>query len=269
MASNGDSMLVIAILNGHFELANILLDHGADPNAAGTNWPPLHALERVRNYEEVQYPAPRVTGKLSSFDLAKSLLAHGANPSARAESLTPARSDAATGDQNYSEFKGATPFFLAAKGADIRMMRFLLANGADFETPTEDQTTPLMVAAGLGCVPGQWLEPEHDVLQAVKLLVDELKADVNTVNDLGEVALHGAVCRGADSVIQYLADHGARLDVRNQEGQIPLDVATGGISRPIRIGGPNVILIKFPTHTQMLLKKLMDQAGLVASKSSQ
>jgi hypothetical protein len=47
---------------------------------------------------------------------------------------------------------------------------------------------------GVGCVPGQWLEPESD--------------------DRHETALHGAVCRAADSVIQYLVDKGAKLDER-------------------------------------------------------
>src|SRR6202043_891635 len=83
------------------------------------------------------------------------------------------------GDQNYKDLIGATPFFLAAKSGDVPYMRMLLAAGANPKTPLNDHTTPLMVAAGIGCVPGQWIEPEHDVLAAVKILVEELKADVN------------------------------------------------------------------------------------------
>lgn len=258
ISPKGDSMLVVAILNAHFELADFLLTKGADPNAAGTHWAPLHALERVRNYEETQYPAPRVTGNMDSLELAKRLLAHGADPRARAMTITASRGDGA-GDQNYQELKGATPFFLAAKGADIPMMRLLLASGADFTTPIDDHTTPLMGAAGIGCVPGQWIEPERDVLEAVKLIVGELKSDVNAENDRHETALHGAVCRGADSVVQFLVDRGAKLDVKDVEGQTPFDVATSGITRPIRIGGPDIILFKFPLHTTILLKKLMAQ----------
>jgi ankyrin repeat protein len=258
ISPKGDSMLVVAILNAHYELADFLLTKGADPNAAGTHWAPLHALERIRNYEETQYPAPRPTGNLDSLELAKHLFAHGADPKARANTITASRGDGA-GDQNYQELKGATPFFLAAKGADIPMMHLLLANRADFTTPIDDHTTPLMIAAGIGCVPGQWIEPERDVLQAVKLMVEELKADVNAENDRHETALHGAVCRGADSVVQYLVDQGARLDVKDIEGQTPLDVAINGITRPIRIGGPDIILFKFPLHTAALLKNLMAQ----------
>ncbi len=57
------------------------------PNAAGTHWSPLHALIRIRNYEETQFPPPKGTGKLDSLEFAKHLLAHGANPSARADGL--------------------------------------------------------------------------------------------------------------------------------------------------------------------------------------
>jgi ankyrin repeat protein len=255
----GDGMLVTAIANGHFGLADFLLSKGADPNAAGTRWPPLHALVRIRNFEESQYPAPKTAdGDLDSLELAKHLLAHDEDPSAKAATKTARRNP---GDMNYTEFKGATPFFLAAKAGDMPMMRLLLSAKADYSTPIDEQTTPLMVAAGVGCVPGQWLEPEHDILDTVKLLVDELKADVNAVNVRHETALHGAVCRGADSVIQYLVAKGAKLEVKDVEGKTALDVALNGIFRGDSIGTPPVLLFKFPEHTAILMKKLTAAAG--------
>jgi uncharacterized protein len=250
----GDSMLVIAILNANFDVADLLLNHGANPNAAGTHWSPLHALIRIRNYEETQFPAPKGTGKLDSVEFAKRLLAHGANPSARAEGYTTKRS---SGDQNYEEFKGATPFFLAAKAADLPMLRLLLAAKADHTTPIETHTTPLMVAAGIGCVTGQWIEPEHDVLETVKLLVEELHADVNARNDRNETAVHGAACRAADSVVQYLADKGAKLDVKNADGMTPLDLVVDGIAKPVEISGIPIEKIGYSDHTAALIKKLM------------
>jgi ankyrin repeat protein len=250
----GDSMLVIAVLNANFEVGDVLLNHGADPNAAGTHWSPLHALIRLRNYEETQFPAPQGTGKLDSLEFAKHLLAHGANPSARSQGYTTKRS---SGDQNYEEFKGATPFFLAAKAADLPMLHLLLAAQADYTTPIETHTTPLMVAAGVGCVTGQWIEPEHDVLEAVKLLVEELHADVNAGNDRNENAVHGAACRAADSVVQYLADKGARLDLKNADGMTPLDLVVEGIAKPVEISGVPIEKIGYSDHTAALLKKLM------------
>jgi len=251
---NGDSMLVVAIMNAHFELADLLLNRGADPNAAGTHWSPLHALIRIRNYEEAQFPAPKGKGTLDSLEFAKRLLAHGANPSARSKEYTSKR---ASGDQNYDEFMGATPFFLAAKAADLPMLRLLLDAKADYTTPTELLTTPLMVASGVGCVTGQWIEPEPDVLATVKLLVEELKADVNVRNSRNETALHGAACRAMDSVVQYLADRGAILDVRNSDDMRPLDIVVDGIAKPVSIGGVPIEEIGFSEHTAALLRKLM------------
>jgi ankyrin repeat protein len=267
LSPTGDTMLVTAIVNGHFALADHLLNKGADPNASGTRWPPLHALIRIRNYEESQFPAPKTAdGDLDSLELARHLLGHGADPSAKAATKTARRNP---GDMNYTEFKGATPFFLAAKAGDIPMLRLLLSVKADYTTPIDEHTTPLMVAAGVGCVPGQWLEPERDVFAAVKLLVDELNADVNAVNDRHETALHGAVCRGADSVIQYLVDKGAKLDVKDVEGKTPLDVALDGIFRGDSIGTPPVIVLKFPEHTQILMKKLTaEHAAATASRAA-
>ncbi len=262
----GDSMLVIAILNANFEVADLLLNKGADPNAAGTHWSPLHALVRVRNYEETQYPAPRGTGSLDSLEFAKRLLAHGANPSARAEGYTTQRS---SGDQNYDEFKGATPFFLAAKAADLPVLHLLLAAKADYTTPTELHTTPLMVAAGVGCVTGQWIEPEHDVLETVKLLVEELKADVNVRNDRNETAMHGAACRAADSVVQYLADKGAVLDVKNADSMTPLDIVVDGIAKPVQISGVPIEKIGYSDHTAALLRKLIAEKHYSSSAALQ
>jgi ankyrin repeat protein len=251
---NGDSMLVIAVLNENFDVADLLLNKGADPNMAGTHWSPLHALIRIRNYEETQFPAPKGTGKLDSLEFAKHLLAHGANPSARAEGYTTQRS---SGDQNYLEFKGATPFFLAVKAADLPMVHLLLDAKADYSTPTENHTTPLMVAAGVGCVTGQWIEPEHDVLETVKILVDQLHAEVNAQSDAHETALHGAACRAQDSVVQYLADKGAKLDVKNIDGMTPLDLVVDGIAKPVQISGVPIEKIGYSPHTAALLKKLM------------
>src|SRR5213076_1869659 len=66
-----------------------------------------------------------------------------------------------------------------------------------------------------------------DVLEAVKLLVEEQKLDVNFVADTGETAMHAAAYRGANSVVQYLFDHGAKLDVVDKSGRTPLAVADG------------------------------------------
>jgi ankyrin repeat protein len=149
------------------------------------------------------------------------------------------------------------------------MIRLLLANKADYKTPTYLHTTPLMVAAGVGCVTGQWIEPEPDVLATVKILVDELHADVNVVNDNNETAMHGAAIRGMDTVVQYLADKGSKLDVRNSDNQRPLDIVVDGIAKPVNIGGVPIEKIGYSDHTAALLKKLMAEKGVSIQASLQ
>src|SRR6202043_200814 len=96
-----------------------------------------------------------------------------------------------------------------------------------------------------------------DILATVKLLVEDLKADVNARNARNENAVHGAACRAADSVVQYLADKGAKLDVRNADGMTPLDIVVLGIAKPVEISGVPIEKIGYSDHTAALLKKLM------------
>jgi ankyrin repeat protein len=63
-------------------------------------------------------------------------------------------------------------------------------------------------------------------IEAVKYLVG-LGVDVNAANAAGDTALHAAAYHGFNTVIQYLAEHGARLDVRNKRGETLLMTATG------------------------------------------
>jgi ankyrin repeat protein len=54
-----------------------------------------------------------------------------------------------------------------------------------------------------------------------------LKLDINRENNRGETALHGAASRGADTLVQYLVDQGARLNAKTKQGLTPLDFAMG------------------------------------------
>jgi ankyrin repeat protein len=67
---------------------------------------------------------------------------------------------------------------------------------------------------------------EDIALQTVKLTI-ELGADVNAMNERGNTALHGAAVHGYVAVVQFLAQHGAGLDVKNRKGETPLKVSAG------------------------------------------
>ena len=106
-------------------------------------------------------------------------------------------------------------------------MKLLLENGADPKIETEEGTTPLMAAAGINWVVAQtYTESEEASLEAVKLCL-ELGADVNHANSMGLTAVHGAANRGSDSILQFLADHGANMTAKDKEGRTPYVWAEG------------------------------------------
>ena len=81
------------------------------------------------------------------------------------------------------------------------------------------------------------VEPESEVLESVKAAV-ELGGDVNAVNQAGDTALHSAAAQGYDTVVQFLADKGAQLNVKNKRGQTrwrrcSAEARVGGAMRPL------------------------------------
>ena len=89
-------------------------------------------------------------------------------------------------------FIGGTAFFLAARTADVEMMRLLVDLGADPKIPNDDGTTPLMAAAGAGThSPGETIRELK--LKRWRLWPTlALGNDVNVVDKNGNTAMHGA-----------------------------------------------------------------------------
>jgi len=211
---DGTSALVLAAHSGQGNVAALLLEKGADPNAFGTGYTALHAAV-LR----------------SDVNLVKALLAHHADPNIRMTKGTPVRRD--TTDFNLTAtLIGSTPYLLAARFVEPEIMQALAAGGADVKLTMPNGATPLMLAAGMGSSPNASrrgiavidfgkVEPESRVLQAVTAAVS-LGADVNAANQAGDTALHTAASLGYDSVVQFLADHGANVNVKNKRGQTPL-----------------------------------------------
>jgi ankyrin repeat protein len=111
----------------------------------------------------------------------------------------------------------------ATKTNDLPVMRLLLEGGADPALTLKDRTTTAMMA---------------NSLEAVKLLV-ERGVDVNAFNTNGQTIVHNAAGRGANAIIQFAVEKGARLDKKDKQGRTPLDIANGagGGGRGGRGGG--------------------------------
>ena len=163
-------------------------------------------------------------------------------------------------------YTGATPFYLAARNGDAPYMRLLAEHGADPKIPTAGGVTPLMAAAGLDTWEGETPGPytgvsEAERLEAVKLAL-ELGNDINATSNFGDyeiegdpeytlihpplnsdrlmgiavggdprwsgsTALHGSIISNQPTIVQFLVDSGAKLDVKNKSGWTPLMMAGG------------------------------------------
>jgi ankyrin repeat protein len=207
----GWSPLLVATQNRYYQLGAYLLDHGANPNLGNKgDWTPLYLATDNRNIESGDYPVRK--GDMDHLDFIKLLLAKGANVNARVKDSTETRT---VFTNQWLDENGATAFLRASQSGDVELMKLLLSKGADPKINTVLNVSPLHVAAGIGWVEGITYEwSPQATFEAVKMLID-LGLDVNLQADTGRTALHGAAHKGRTDVIQILADHGAKLDVRD------------------------------------------------------
>lgn len=255
---DGTSALILAVINAHYELAAFLLDRGADPNGDAQGWTPLHQVVWSRRPNTgFNLPGPVPTGNLDSLDLVRKLVQYGADVNARQ------KKEPKDGYRNQLRRIGATPFLLAAKSVDVPLMRLLLEYGADPKLTTEDGTTPLMAAAGVGIwAPGENPGTDEEALAAVKLAFEAGGGSATDVDKNGETALHGAIYRaGSIAVARFLIEKGASLDVRNNKGWTPLTVADGVEYTPN-------VLKRYP-ETAAFLRQVMRDRGLPVPEPAQ
>lgn len=223
----GTSALLLAVENGHFELALELVSAGADPNDQRSGYTPLHVLTWVRKPqrgEDDGDPAPVGSGRLNSVQFIRELVKQGADVNAR---LRQGR-----GGPGLYNTTGATPFLMAAGTADLEYLKLLVELGADPSLANIDRCTPLMAACGIGvgaAAANEVAGEEPEVREVAQYLLG-LGADVNAVDANGETAMHGAALKNLPQVVQFLADRGARAEVwhrKNRQGWTPLLLAQG------------------------------------------
>jgi ankyrin repeat protein len=249
--ASGTSALILAIENGHFELAIELLVARADPNDQRTGFSPLHTMSWVRKPpigdNAAGDPPPIGSGRVSSLQFVRALIEHGADVNLRKKS---------NGGRGKFGKKGTTALLCAAGTGDVAFMRTLLELGADRKIPNAIGWTPLMMAAGIGTgSSGDSAGTEKECLVAVKLLI-ELGANVNAVDKNGETAMHGAAYKTMPSVVNFLAKRGADIKIwikPSKTGRMPLWIAQG------YRGGGN---FKPSYETVAAIKKLMIAEGI-------
>ncbi len=253
---DGITPMVNSIFNGHYDVAMLLLERGADPNLFDkTGRAALYAAVDAHTMPASNRPSPDEShNDATSLDLIKSLLAHGASVNMQLKTQQPYRTKVDRGNDTMLT-TGTTAMVRAAKAGDAEVMALLIAKGADAKLATRSGINPLMAAAGLGTKEEDAVGRKKTEKEAIDAIEICLKAgvDVNAADTAGDTALHGAAQKGWDEVVQYLADHGAKLDAKDQKGLTPLDAAMG------QLGGLGFDHTTGDVHesTAALLKKLI------------
>ncbi|MBM64198.1 MAG: hypothetical protein CL484_14710 [Acidobacteria bacterium] len=224
---DGMSPLLLAVRNGHFELAVELIKAGADPNDQRTGFTPLHTMSWVRKPDASDRgdPSPTGSGHLTPLQFVRVLVALGADVNTQLDQSTrPPHTASRLGTE------GATAFLMAADRADDALMQLLVDLGADPFIPNAELSTPLMAAAGLGTsAPEEEAGTEAEAVIATQMLID-LGANLDAVDSNGDSAMHGAAYGNFPSVVHLLAANGADSQVwrqTNELGRTPLYIAEG------------------------------------------
>jgi ankyrin repeat protein len=263
----GFTPLLLAIMNAQYDAAAALIEAGADVNmtTAENGQTPLFALADQRSLLWVyNRPTPRAQTAIGSLELARRLLDAGAEVDAR---LDGRATRPMGGGGSALTRDGATAFLRAAVVSDLELMDLLVARGADPTVTTEAGVNALHLAAGVGWVDntmstatGLGFATEDDSIAAIALLLDA-GIDINAADERGNTAIHGAAFRGANQVVRFLVDRGARLDVLTNPREIPGNVND---SRPFIEPGRSPIdmaLLANPprVETVRVLRELMGE----------
>lgn len=263
-SAGGSTALHFAVQKGAVDVARLLLERGANPNAKLSvrqidqeiqpfvetlvNVTPLWIAISTRNEpigillldsgadpkagEYRNIPALHFAVQARLGKLVQALLQRGADVNARVpQSALPLKGadEFLSGHRSFYVMPvGATPFLVAAQVHDPSLMRALLAAGADPRINAADGTTALMAAAGVGDErfrpAGRRQVNARDTIEAITIAL-EYGADVNAVNAGGQTALHGAVRTRARDAVTFLIERGARTDVKDKDDKTALDLA--------------------------------------------
>jgi ankyrin repeat protein len=195
-SNGGYTALINAAENAHLQVVEVLIEHGADANRAEVGkelWSPLKF-------------ATRGGGKMAK-DLIRVLVLKG------------------KADVNYQPGRvGTTALSEAVHCHRLDLVSELLKLGADANltdsnpNPKYDKYSccpPICLAAKIA--------PLNEIVDYLRVLVEDGKANVNAVRNGGFTALHEVCIRGSIKAVQFLLAHGADRAIKTTDGDTILD----------------------------------------------
>jgi len=262
LSADKSTALLLASINGRFDVAKYLVESGADVNLASVDGAaPLYGVIHVQWSRESFHPQPSTKLERTSYlELIRLMLEKGADPNAR---LTKALWYSSYGYVYAAASPiGTTPFWKCSEVADIDGMKLLLSRGADPKLTNKDGVDALLIASGAGTHGNDDVMSAHGRLAAVRFLVEEMGFDVNAADNGnsfrgdpqqqqqqaqppqpqqppqqpnpfggmaagGYTALHNAASRGDNEMILYLVGKGARVEATTKTGVTVVDMANG------------------------------------------
>lgn len=228
MDGDGDTALTCAVLGGHFEVDEILLNHNLDINKSDLEENTALHLAAIHGYEKI----------------VEVLLRRGAEVDAQVNDGCSAFQFAAQ-NGHLSAFKlllqynanlevvdadGDTALTSAAQSGSSKVIEVLLGHNANIAVRDLRISTALRSAAkGVSAVEvshAQWLERHRitfpqaeDNINTIKLLLGA-GADINAIDCDGKTPLMRAAARYQDhrSTLEYLIQNGANVNARDKNG---------------------------------------------------
>jgi ankyrin repeat protein len=222
--------LIVALTNGHFDVAGRLIEHGADLDMQDeVGQTALWAAVDAHTMPDSNRPPPTdMDDTLSAWDIVSTLVAKGARVDVPLRARVPYRTKIDRGADGVLG-AGTTPLLRAAKTGDARVVKLLLEHGANARATVGRGVTSILLAANVGTSESDRTgrrKTEAGAIETIRLLM-AAGADLHAADGQGRTAAHGAALWGLTEVIRFLHANGVDLTRKDSRGLTPLQTALG------------------------------------------
>ena len=265
----GVTPLLWAIWNTRFDVAKFLIEHGANVNR--WDWWGRTPLYLAVDYVTLPHggrPDQPSLDETLPIEIVELLLDKGADPNPQLKMTAPLR---ATGNDRGLDpmlSPGTTPLIRAAKAMDVASMKALIDHGADISLTNSRNMTATLAASGMGSTDadtrGYFTTPDvqERAIAALELMFRAGGPINGKAGQFAQVPLHGAAFWGWNTVVEYLLQKGADINLADSRGFTAVDYAMG------RAGGNSRGGQRIDVH-QDTADLLMSKGGVASTRSGQ